>query len=118
MGCGTTTASRNHIIMSNTILVPRALFVSLSQRGLGTRNEETKGSRVKRFPVLDSGLPVFMYAVLRFQYTVWESHSVLHFRSRFLCFKHPSKKKRAEPFVSRLREAKSAMGTRMVQYLI
>ena len=34
-----------------------------------------------------------MYAVVVFLYTVWESHGVFYFRSRFLCFKQPIQKK-------------------------
>ena len=45
---------RSHTVR---ILVPIALFSSLSRRGLGTQS---------------LGLPVFMYAVVMFLYTVWD----------------------------------------------
>ena len=34
-----------------------------------------------------------MYAVVMFLKTVWDSHAVFYYRSRFLCFKRPVKKK-------------------------
>ena len=33
-----------------------------------------------------------MYAVVMFLKTVWDSHGVFYFRSRFLCLKQPIKK--------------------------
>ena len=52
------------------ILVPIALFLSLSRRGLGTRIEGLWRHTIFQSKIL--GLPVFMYAVVMFLYTVWE----------------------------------------------
>ena len=69
-----------------------------------------------------------MYAVVLFLYTVWESHGVFYFSSRFLCFKRPIKKIRINSKIPcpqspsflvqrprRQREAKRAMGTTMTR---
>ena len=88
--------------------------------------EKRRALETKDFQSEILGLPVVMYAVVMFLYTVWQSHGVFYFRSRFLCFKRRIQKIRINPkipcpqsptfLVSRpcqLREAKRAIGTRM-----
>ncbi len=61
----------------------------------GALARKTKGSEYKGIPVLDSeGLPVFVFAVVMFLYSVWENHGVFDFRSKFYCFKTANQKNR------------------------
>ena len=60
------------------ILVPKALFASLSWQGLGTRNKGLWGHGIS-----------FVYAVLMFLYSVWESHG--GFTSALALFQQPIK---------------------------
>ena len=120
---------RPHIFTLTSILVPIALFASLSRRDLGTRNEGLWRQRILQSQNL--GLPVFMYAVVMFLYATRVSNkyapifspplSIPLFsnsqskNSKILCLQSPSF---LVPRPHRLREAKRAMGTRMINILL